>query len=43
MLKEKNPSHHDFDHLAGSWSIEEADAFDAELSLLRTVDPETEA
>jgi len=32
--------HHDLDHLAGSWSAEEADAFDRDLAEQRRVDPE---
>jgi plasmid stability protein len=31
--------HHDLDHLAGSWSEEEAAAFDAALVEQRSVDP----
>lgn len=44
MLIEKdrpeNTVHHDLDHLKGTWSAEEADAFDAELAAQRTVDPD---
>jgi hypothetical protein len=32
--------HHDLDHLAGTWSDEEAAAFDAALIEQRRVDPE---
>ncbi len=32
--------HHDLDHLAGTWSAEEAAAFDAALAEQRRVDPE---
>ena len=32
--------HHDLDHLAGTWSDEEAAAFDAALAEQRRVDPE---
>jgi hypothetical protein len=32
--------HHDLDHLAGTWSAEEAAAFDAALADQRRVDPE---
>lgn len=32
--------HHDLDHLAGTWSDEEADAFDAALAEQRQIDPE---
>ncbi len=32
--------HHDLDHLAGTWTEEEADAFDAALADQRQVDPE---
>lgn len=47
MLDEKAPEsdrtpHHDFDHLKGTWSAEEAEAFDAELAALRTIDSEPE-
>lgn len=34
------PRHHDLDDLAGSWSPEEARAFDQALAAQRTVDPE---
>lgn len=32
--------HHDLDHLAGTWTEEEAAAFEAALAEQRTVDPE---
>jgi len=32
--------HHDLDHLAGTWTEEEADLFDAALADQRQVDPE---
>ncbi len=32
--------HHDLDHLAGTWSQEEAEAFEADLAMQRQVDPE---
>ena len=32
--------HHDLDHLAGTWSEEEAQAFDAALAEQRPIDPE---
>jgi hypothetical protein len=32
--------HHDLDHLAGTWSDEEAAAFEAALAEQRSVDPE---
>ena len=32
--------HHDLDHLAGSWTAKEADAFDAALAGQRQIDPE---
>lgn len=32
--------HHDLDDLAGSWSEEEARAFDRALAAQRTIDPE---
>ena len=34
------PVHHDLDDLAGSWSKEEAQAFDRALAAQRTIDPE---
>ncbi len=32
--------HHDLDHLAGTWSQEETEAFEADLADQRKVDPE---
>jgi hypothetical protein len=32
--------YHDLDELAGSWSKQEADAFDQALGKQRTIDPE---
>ena len=32
--------HHDLDHLAGTWSREQADEFDAALAEQRRIDPE---
>ncbi|HBL29432.1 MAG TPA: hypothetical protein DD490_21580 [Acidobacteria bacterium] len=32
--------HHDLDHLAGTWTAEEAAGFDAALAAQRKVDPE---
>ena len=32
--------HHDLDHLAGTWSQEEADEFDAAVAEERRIDPE---
>lgn len=32
--------HHDLDHLAGTWSTDEADAFDQQLEQQRQIDPE---
>lgn len=32
--------HHDLDFLIGSWSKEEADAFDARLKEMRQIEPE---
>jgi len=32
--------HHDLDHLAGTWTAEEAAVFDAALAAQRRVDPE---
>jgi len=29
----------DLDHLAGTWSVEEADAFDRQLGATRAIDP----
>ena len=44
MLIEKDQPegrlYHDLDHLKGTWSAEEADAFDAELAMQRAVDPD---
>ena len=41
MLAEKEGiSREEFDALAGTWSAEEANAFEAELARLRAVDPE---
>ena len=39
---EKRPvrRYHDLDELAGSWSKQEADAFDQALGKQRTIDPE---
>ena len=39
---EKRPvrRYHDLDELAGSWSKQEADAFDQALEKQRTIDPE---
>lgn len=34
------PRHHDLDDLAGSWSEEEARAFDHALAAQRAIDPE---
>jgi hypothetical protein len=39
--KKKAPIHyHDLDHLAGTWTQEEADAFDKLIAEQRTIDPE---
>lgn len=32
--------HHDLDHLAGTWSAQEAEAFEAALAEQRRIDPE---
>jgi hypothetical protein len=36
--QQHQPSHHDLDQLAGSWSQEDADAFDRNLRKQRNVD-----
>lgn len=36
----KRKTYHDLDHLAGTWSNQEADAFAAALKGQRTIDPE---
>jgi plasmid stability protein len=39
--KKKAPvRYHDLDHLAGTWTIEEAAAFDKLIAEQRTIDPE---
>jgi hypothetical protein len=38
--KKGGPSHHDLDDLAGSWSKEEASAFDKALARQRVIDPD---
>jgi hypothetical protein len=38
--QERRREHHDLDHLFGTWTIEEAEAFDADLREQRRVDPE---
>lgn len=39
--KKKTPVHyHDLDHLVGTWTKEEADAFDKLIAEQRTIDPE---
>ncbi len=40
QLKVTGRLHHDLDHLAGTWSDEEAAAFEAALAEQRSVDPE---
>jgi hypothetical protein len=39
-LGQRRELHHDLDHLAGTWSAEEAAAFDAALTEQRRIDPE---
>ena len=36
----KKARYHDLDHLAGSWTKEEAEAFDKIIKSLRTIDPD---
>ena len=36
----RQPSHHDLDDLAGSWSKEESAEFDQSLVAQRTIDPD---
>ena len=36
----RRQEHHDLDFLIGSWSKEEADAFDERLNEIRRIDPE---
>ena len=38
--KKDQPLHHDLDALAGSWTKEEAVAFDKALALQRAIDPD---
>ena len=39
--KKKAPArYHDLDHLAGTWTKEEADAFDKIVKSFRTIDPD---
>jgi hypothetical protein len=38
--QEKRRPHHDLDHLAGCWSVEEAKTIDAELNRQRAIDTE---
>ncbi len=38
--KKKERVYHDLDHLIGTWSKEEADAFDKSLREQRKIDPE---
>ncbi len=38
--KKGGPAHHDLDDLAGSWSKEEAAAFDKALARQRVIDPD---
>lgn len=39
--KKKSPVHyHDLDHLVGTWTKEEADAFDEIVKSFRTIDPD---
>ena len=38
--KKEKVRYHDLDHLAGSWTKEEAEAFDKLIAEQRTIDPE---
>ena len=38
--KQAHDGHHDLDHLAGTWSKEEAARFEADLRGQRAIDPE---
>ncbi len=38
--KKERPLHHDLDALAGSWTEEEASAFEKTLARQRTIDPD---
>ncbi|HWQ68988.1 MAG TPA: hypothetical protein VN494_03365 [Patescibacteria group bacterium] len=38
--KRVKPLHHDLDALAGSWTAQEAEAFDQALARQRTIDPD---
>lgn len=40
LSKRRTEAFHDLDHLAGSWSKEQARAFDNALGQQRTIDPE---
>lgn len=40
LSKKRKAIHHDLDHLIGSWSAEEARAFDKNLAQQRKIDPE---
>ena len=40
LSKKRREDHHDLDHLAGSWSPEQARAFEKTLAQQRLIDPE---
>ena len=40
LAKKPRTVYHDLDHLAGTWTKEEADEFDAALRKIRVIDPE---
>jgi len=40
LTKRPKDTHHDLDHLAGSWSREQSSAFDKTLARQRKIDPE---
>jgi len=40
MRERREVVHHDLDHLAGAWSVAEAEEFEVTLSEQRRIDPE---
>jgi hypothetical protein len=40
VKKKEKVRYHDLDHLAGTWSKEEAEAFEKLIAEQRTIDPE---
>lgn len=40
LTKRGREKHHDLDHLAGSWSKEQSEAFEKTLARQRKIDPE---